>query len=136
MLRVDLYGLNQCALIVHAQSGVIYQNQVCGTLCRQNEAEGVLVPFDIEVPLDSPHLALDIRFRTLLLEVMGLTEELALSIDRILADNLYTSFVSVDRTRLDESCEAWVYVDIREAEFSTMRGFGACKGILTWPNSD
>ena len=68
-----------------------------------------------------------------------------------------TSFVKVDRTRLDDSWEAWVYVLIEspdeadlvvggqveaaaEASAGTyvgpLLGFGRARGVLTWENSD
>ncbi|HEX7891305.1 MAG TPA: DUF6210 family protein [Ramlibacter sp.] len=136
MLRVNLVGLGQCGLIIPAATGVTYDTQVCGTLCRQTSMEGVLVPLDWGLPPDSKELSLDVRLERLLGEIMGLNDELADSIDAILGQRPESSFVTVDRAKLNESCEAWIYVNVREAQFGLMQGFGACKGVLTWPNSD
>jgi hypothetical protein len=136
MLRVNLFGLNQCAVIVLMGTGVVYVNQVGGTLCRQNEAEGILVPFASELDGASQELTLLTHLRKLLLEALSLTNEQADSVNALLAAGCPSLAITVDRSRLDENCEAWVHVDIHQGEFSSMQGFGECKGILTWPNSD
>ena len=111
--RVRLDGLSQAALIILQPSGVAYETQVGGTWCRQETAEGVLVPVDNNAPFDVPYLALRAQLDKLLFEVAAL-----------------------DDARLGESCEAWVYVEVLETEYSSSRGFGDSKGVLTWPNSD
>lgn len=62
-----------------------------------------------------------------------------------------TRMLSVDRYKLNESVEAWIYVDISPREELVKEieekgeevypmyefiGFGRCKGVLTWNNSD
>jgi hypothetical protein len=134
--RARLDGLSQAALIVLQPSGVVYEAQVGGTWCRQEAAEGLLVPFDNEPPIDSPHLALHVQLGKLLREAIGLDDEMVTTVDALLAKHRFTAGVNVDRTRVNESYEAWVYVDIRDTEESLLRGFGGCKAVLTWPNSD
>jgi hypothetical protein len=61
--------------------------------------------------------------------------------DAALAKSYLTRDVTVDRARLEDSHEAWVYVDFKNTvpygyggvEIS---GFGVCKGIVTWEDSD
>jgi hypothetical protein len=134
--RARLDGLSQAALIVLQSSGVTYEAQVGGTWCRQEVAEGVVVPLDNDPPLDSPDLALHAQLHKLLWEIAALDDELAVAVDALLSAHRFTAGVSVDRARLSESCEAWVYVEVREMEDSLLRGFGNCKAVLTWPNSD
>jgi hypothetical protein len=61
-------------------------------------------------------------------------------IDGFLVKDGYTRFLRVDRSRLEESHEAWIYVDVLAEEgdrrLALISGFSATKGILTWPNSD
>ncbi len=51
-----------------------------------------------------------------------------------------TKNVKVDRNRLTDSHEAWVYVDYRNPKAvdwnSGITGFGQCQAVLTWENSD
>jgi hypothetical protein len=49
-----------------------------------------------------------------LLNVTGLSESDADTIDDILKNDQSTFFLSVDRNRLNDSMEAWLYVDIDE----------------------
>ena len=133
--HASLDGLSQAALIILQPSGMVYEAQVGGTWCRREVAEGFLVPFDNESPFDSPNLALHVQLHKLLWEMMSLTDELAEAFDRLLSAHINTAGVSVDRSRLGDSCEAWVYVDVRETDNSPLRGFANCKAVLTWPNS-
>lgn len=91
----------------------------------------------------------------------SLDERSAGRIDRILAREHETAGLLVDRSRLSESHEAWVFVTIRthpdhfptlplscNAEtradplstanqaVSLLFGFGDARAVLTWPNSD
>ena len=134
--HVSLDGLDQAALIVLVPSGVAYKTQVGGTWCRQEIAEGVLVPFENEPPLNAPELALHAQLRKLLWELVGLTNKEANAVDHLLSKHRFTMGARVDRARMAESTEAWVYVDLRETDHSLFRGFGNCKAVLTWPNSN
>jgi hypothetical protein len=59
--------------------------------------------------------------------------------------------LSVDKSKLNDSVEAWIYVDIEDKEeienklkesnhevhpVYDFRGFGKKEGVLTWDNSD
>ncbi|WP_434300231.1 DUF6210 family protein [Corallococcus exiguus] len=68
-------------------------------------------------------------------------EETAQEIDRILGLSFVTRDlgVRVDRARLGESHEAWVYVEVPaqpENGSVCLERIPASQGILTWPNSD
>lgn len=79
-------------------------------------------------------------------------EALADDIDEILGSSALTSYVTVGRSRLEQSMEAWVYVTARTRptpraairsptahDLRTMEaacGFGITSAVLTWPNSD
>jgi len=150
--RVFLRDIQHAMLIIEHAPGVRYQNQVGGTTCWQEELEGVLCPIDIghdqlrqieRLPYPQGH--------------EGISSAIADFIDEVLASKRSTSFVKVDRTRLGDSWEAWVYVLIEspdeaglvvghQVETATeaspgtyvgpLEGFGRVKGVLTWENSD
>ncbi|KNY30569.1 DUF6210 family protein [Pseudobacteroides cellulosolvens] len=143
--RVCLYGLDQLALIIICDSGVIYDNQTAGNSCLQKNEEGILtVIFD-----DLGDILKSLAEFTI--NKIRLTESDADEINKILWNRSATRMLSVDRDKLDESVEAWIYVDISPNEelvkdieekgediYPTyeFRGFGRCKGVLTWNNSD
>jgi len=61
----------------------------------------------------------------------------------VLAEKPSTAFVTVDRARLSESQEAWVFVLVDspaegepESSDIPLYGFGRTRGVLTWVNSD
>ena len=136
-----LYDIEQIMLIVEHPSGVKYQNQVGGNVCCQEELEGVLSPLDV-----SPEVTDRIENCPYPGGIQGITAEIADTIDALLASASRTSFLKVDRARLDDSWEAWVYVLIDSPESTvpdlfgpyagSIYGFGAARGVLTWPNSD
>ncbi len=55
-------------------------------------------------------------------------------IDEVLRQSEF-SYLSVDRTCLRDSLEAWVHVDIYLAP-EELQGFSGRKAVLIWPNSD
>ncbi len=141
MKRILLWDIpNEIMLIVVHSSGVTYQNQVGGQVCWQAELEGVLSPVDV-----SPESTRHIQSLEYPAARAGIPLELADQIDEVLAASTATSFLKVDRSRLDDCWEAWIHVLIDspkdESEgagpnFSPVLGFGAAAGVLTWPNSD
>src|SRR3954463_7829900 len=138
---ISLYFMaDDIMLILECPSGVIYRNQVGGVLCWQAEVEGVLAPFE-----GNPAHVDQVQ-RLLCDHPRKLTAEIADAIDTLLSSDLATRFVRVDRTRLSESMEAWVYVIADTQEyvdlntpsdyFGSVFGFGTATGVLTWQNSD
>jgi len=132
---------DEVMLLVEHASGVVYRNQVGGVICWQAEIEGVLAPIN---------LGQDIVER-----IMGLpyppghhvTAEIADALDAALASDPGGRYLKVDRARLHESLEAWVFVvaDTQEDPpyhllgpdyFGAVFDFGRVSGVLTWPNSD
>jgi hypothetical protein len=140
--RIFLYALEHVALIVEDADGVRYENQAGGVTCYQGEMEGVLCPLDVS----------DARMSRLEQFTYpgtgGITVEVVEAIDELLAADPSTSFIKVDRERMDESTEAWVYVLIDSpaenaesprdpiASACPLKGFGPRRGVLTWSNSD
>ena len=140
--RILLWEMPDAAmLIIEHASGVVYQNQVGGTACWQAEQEGILAPLEL-----TPEMKTRIVGLAFVPGGQGLTEELADALDALLAGELTSRAVKVDRTRLGECWEAWIYVTVDSPEsaepsasgghFGSLLGFGQVRGVLTWPNSD
>jgi uncharacterized protein DUF6210 len=136
MRRVVLWNLEGAAAIVLEASGVVYSNQTCGNACAQPEAEGILVPFNDDPPLDHPERALWERLARILENAHYLTPRLADKVDAEFAADPDTRCATVDRSRLKDSHESWVYIDLDGTASGLLRGFGRSKAVLTWPNSD
>ena len=68
--------------------------------------------------------------------LQGIDENRASEIDALLHRYGFGKGITVDRSRLQESEEAWVYVNVEPLEYGLYEGFGSCKGVLVWSNSD
>lgn len=68
--------------------------------------------------------------------VVDMEEAHADRIDSLLKGSELTKGISVDRERLSDSCEAWVYVNGEETPLSAFKSIGKFRAVLTWPNSD
>ena len=141
MKIVNLYDLPyEVMLILEHASGVTYENQVGGVVCWQATIEGVLAPVDLDPDVVEQIMNLPYDAGR------GISAEVADALDGVLAASPGGRYLKVDRTRLTESFEAWVFVvaDIPESSehqlqgpyFGAPRGFGRSTGVLTWPNSD
>ena len=150
-LSCDAAGLG---LLIPCKSGVEYTTQTGGTSCLHPGLEGIYIPLANETEegaFDGP------RNRELrspeheLVEYFcgppyngsgatyGLTEADAAFIESVLAKFDLSEFLRVDRDRLGDSHEAWVYVTlIGEGEYTAFREWGPYprSGVLTWLNSD
>jgi len=138
---IELYSIDQACLILLAKSGFVYWNQTAGVACGQRGEEGVLVPLLdrvqdesgslVECPL---HLALaDLAWGP----VLGIVDDKrADEIDALFRRFYFTECLSVDRSRLLESEEAWVYVRINPFKFRLGVNVATEAGVLVWPNSD
>jgi hypothetical protein len=135
MPKIDLTCFPDAGLIIRHSSGVIYTNQAAGYACLHPEMEGVFCPLPIRPGKTELHL-LHRHFKG---QVNSITAEDADVVDAILRRNGH-AYLKVDRARLNNSYEAWVYVTISgelDSLFkAVLSGFGECEGILTWPNSD
>ena len=164
--RVSLYHSYGLGLIILAPSGVMYTNQAGGHSCMQPEEEGFFAPLHNEFDQQEKMLLEFFTKRNpyTYVDIAG-----ADFIDSVLDLSVITRFLKVDRTRLSDSMEAWVYVDVgtqppegfytgtpedgktrsgaawRASDYPDLpiapelypiNGFGSCKGVLTWCNSD
>lgn len=140
-VEVILYEIHTPMLILSASTGVVYRNQVGGVVNVQERMEGVLVPIELSDALEA---ALDERwFQS---GRAGITLECADRIDAVFLKRPALAFLRVDRKRIHESSEAWVYVTIAGVPekddgsdpgyCGPIFGIGDGRGVLTWANSD
>jgi hypothetical protein len=131
---VELYDVDGYALVIAYPSGVLYVNQTGGYSCKHPRVEGVLILPPREIRLGElttyftgpPHFGWCDHG-------IGIMD--ADAIDAFI-DGLYGGCeLKVDRAKLGESQEAWVWVTITNP---ALVGFGDAplSAVLTWPNSD
>jgi len=137
-------------LIIETAQGLTYSHQSGGLALRYPELTGAYIPFGSE----SQRLAVKLAATFVDHTWSGgeiLTEARADAIDAALQES-GCSAVRVNRTRLANSHEAWVHIEIVEDEAnsrsygntigwvfigeSEVSGLGGSKGVLVWPNSD
>jgi hypothetical protein len=132
---VDLSEFPDLGLVIKLPTGVRYTSQTAGVACEHPEVEGVFVPLQTRV--GRPELA------TLSGMLRGAWNSLgahqADSLDAFLKRYDFKR-ISVDRSKLTESTEAWVHVAVSGiGEDGVPLAIDSSKilfGIPVWPNSD
>lgn len=138
---IQLFCFEGIGVIVSCQSGVRYSNQTGGYACLFPEIEGVFAPLTNLVFNQREKLN---KFFTGTKWggycYKGIDEETADFIDSVLIESPQTEILRVDREKLRESHEAWIYVLILEGrgdiDLQEVYGFAVGHGVLTWLNSD
>jgi hypothetical protein len=136
MRHISLWNLCGAAVIVPANTGVIYANQVNGTACFQEQLEGLLVPLNNDYLPQEYEQSLEFELRSLFRGPEAFNVEKARHIQAALERFQESSGVIVNMARVTESYEAWVHVTLHDVEFSSYSGLEGAEGVLTWPNSD
>jgi hypothetical protein len=133
--KIELRRFPDLGLIVKARTGVVYTNQCSGLLCTQCEAEGFFVPLQSR----AGWRGLDVLEN--LFDAFGgeLRPKKADQLDRVLR-RLGLNAIRSDRSRLEESMEAWVHVIVSGEHALGLpfqsRARDAFEAVLTWPNRD
>ena len=122
-------------VIIAAPTGVVYQHQGGGLLCRQYQQEGYLIPFfgrDLDQDLKEIFIG---RLRTFGSQGLDWPPELIERLRSAVADfavygsanhdDLYPTSLVLDQARIAETDEAWVRVITPDGS-----------GVLVWENSD
>jgi hypothetical protein len=136
---VNLYDLDGIGIIIMFPSGVIYSNQTGGHSCLHPEEEGVFLPLSYELidqqEMLQKHFA-GPKWRSGCAN--GIDADTADFVDHVLHLSSTTGFVEVDRSRLSNSHEAWIYVklELSSNKSGIIRSFQNGVGVLTWSNSD
>ncbi|MDI7197737.1 DUF6210 family protein [Leptospira santarosai] len=138
---VRLWEMETIGLIIEHKTGVLYSNQAGGYACLQPKIEGAFVP--IKDPENKVQMKLQKYFTG---SKWGgwcnerIDEETADFIDSLLGSLYLLSNLKVNRNRMSESYEAWIYVNLfpknEDSEYQIYYGFTGDSGILTWKNSD
>ncbi len=127
--------------MVPLRTGVVFVNQAGGYSCMKPEMEGIYIPLDddfndIEAKLHEYFTGPKHRGSG---ATSGLDEADADRIDEILRSRPSPCPVTVDRSLLKTSMEAWVHVRLQQqTEFVPLfQGFEPdAPAVLTWSNSD
>ncbi|ABJ75823.1 DUF6210 family protein [Leptospira borgpetersenii] len=138
---VRLWGMEKIGLIIEHKTGVVYSNQTGGYVCSQPKAEGAFVP------IEDPENEIQMKLRKYFTGPKwndwcsaGIDEETADFIDSLLVSLYFLPNLKVDRNRMSQSHEAWIYVNLlpknEDSEYQVYYGFSGEFGILTWENSD
>jgi len=126
---ICLYGLRQLAIILEQPTGVWYYNQTGGISCNQSYQEGILAILGNDIG------DLDTAIAQYTLNMFDLDEKDADHIDSLFEHS--TQYLKVNREKLKESNEAWIYVTVDgNHNLSPFSGFDCKYGVLTWNNSD
>jgi len=146
---IDLGESVGLGLIVALPTGVVYSNQTGGFSCLRPGLEGAFIPLRNDCldtwELLGPGRALWEYFQGPPYHgsgaTAGLDEADADVIDALLARGPSSTNLRVDRTRLRDSHEAWVWVvisgdDAGPAPVFTALGPYPRHGVLTWQNTD
>jgi hypothetical protein len=141
MPLIQLFYTAGVSLIIPCHSGVLYSNQTGGHGCLHPEVEGVCVPLFPEGARLEEKLGdffTGPKWQGWCSE--GIDSETADYIDTALEESDRTKEMTVNRTRLNDSHEAWIHLNIPDSktahELSIFRGFNQRNAILTWSNSD
>jgi len=141
LLKFYLWNTPGLSLLIPAKSGVVYANQTGGHHCHQQSMESILLSlFNRFDGIDQQSL-LNQHFVSKLHGWCGngITDDTADFVDEVLRATPYTSWLRVDRSRLLDSHEAWIFVQPTELSGTETIEFGDfqfSEGVITWENSD
>jgi hypothetical protein len=139
---IDLvWQLDRVGLILSHPSGVTYSNQTGGYACYHPEMEGVFVPLGEQAIIQQERLEeyfIGPKWQGACYN--GIDEETVDFVDCVLAASPLTRRLKVNRDKLAESHEAWIYVIIspsdREDDIPELQEVTTGTGVITWVNSD
>ena len=128
--------------IVSFPTGVLYSNQTGGTSCLHPELEGAYIPLDADLGEELYAYFAGPKHRGTG-ATGGLDSEDAAFIEMLLAKRRLSTFISLDRNRLHESHEAWVWAMLTgdgggTPDCTLFAGLGPYPraAVLTWDNTD
>jgi hypothetical protein len=140
--KIELWDGIGLGAIVSYPTGVLYSNQTGGTSCLHPELEGAFVPLDTDAGNELHAYFAGPKHRGTG-ATRGLDDEDAAFIEMLLAKRRLSTFVSLDRGRLRESHEAWVWANLTgdggenvDSPPFTNLGPYPRPAILTWDNTD
>jgi hypothetical protein len=140
-LTASLYELSGMGIIVSHPTGIFVSNQVGGHACQHPSLEGFYLPLVMarSPVMASLHEHFTEKWRSHCYD--GIDAETADFMDGLFEQEHCSRGLKVDRSKLDNCLEAWVYVTFDERAFAPGRGAILTPpiqglGVVTWPNSD
>ncbi|WP_227430509.1 DUF6210 family protein [Psychrobacter sp. I-STPA6b] len=138
--RIDLYSLTGAMLIYPTPSGIWLNNQVGGHACLQKQVQGILIPIEQHYNNHALLSDLELKLYEIFAGCVSVTETMADCFDKLMQAEVTTNFICINRDKLTDSCEAWVYVWVNQTPLADFQGFAQdneyFEAILTWNNSD
>ena len=137
-MKVELLSLTQAVLIVPAQTGVVYTNQVGGTECEHPEIEGFVIPIEYDIQIENPQNSLTFKVCELFPEGSAgvININCAEKIQELLDSSPFTKGIKINLDKLKKSKESWLHVTVEGNLDDTFDSDNISEAILTWPNSD
>ena len=139
---IDLSNSKGLGIILITETNIAYSNQVGGTACLHPSQKGFYLPLIDEMVEQEEALTGFFSGKKWKGACSsGIDDETADFVDSVLEKSNHTKILKVDRSELQNSCEAWVRVNIDLSkddfeEYKFLRDIKVDKGILTWMNSD
>lgn len=127
-------------IVLDSIEGIDYSAQVGGYACHDPIERGFYIPLCDSEQKDMEALMnyfTGPKWNGWCCE--GIDEETALWLDSWLQKTLPDEHLVVDRQRLSESQEAWIYVirqDANWSQYARIQNVRTFSGVLTWANSD
>lgn len=142
---LDLSDTVGLGLIISHPTGILLENQTGGHACLRPQLEGVYLPlandYTTERVFLSPEIALNHYFTRSRYKgdggTTGMNQNDVVAIHALLQEHQLYPFITIDVTKLKESHEAWIWVQVR-AGSPLVKGFQnyPLTAVLTWANSD
>lgn len=142
--KIEIWDTVGLGLIINYPSGVLVSNQTGGTSCLHPCIEGIYIPLHNDYSeTDKQFLSPEIDLEKYFVgpkymgsgATKGIDKEDISNITEILTKYGLNEFISVDREKMEQSHEAWIYVNIKNLYL--LSNFPVeLSGILTWNNSD
>ena len=138
IINLPAFSDDEIGVILLCDSAVRFSNQSGGYACDHPSEQGVFVPFN------QPFVG-DLLLNYFVKEhngwcSRGISEKDAEWLDNLFVEYDYTKRLKVDRSRLKDCKEAWIYVDIYPLEgsrmFHNVPSSYSGKAVLVWENSD
>lgn len=139
MIEVELPDVANVCLIVGHPTGVRYEHQCGGLACRHNTLEGFLVPLEESAQMAealSAYFYDGPKYQGHCYD--GFDEDDARFVDALIAAG-GSAWARVDRQRLADCCEAWVFLKIEAGYICVPYCYGSDPGttvVMIWENSD
>lgn len=142
---VEIWDSVGLGLIISYPTGVLISTQTGGTACLHPEIEGIYLPLANDYYTDtkeffSPEIELSEYFVSQYHRsgaVNGISLKDVQVIETILNKYNLSSFIEVDRKKLLQSHESWIWVKLQQTNNMLLSNFTfPLSAILTWNNSD